>query len=208
MLRRRSLVVVIACAVAALFMPGTAEAVTLDGAEWQATGTNSCQFEIWYAESGGNLHPGTMTAGAGQYCAYATTQELWLYIVDGEGDVLAAKGTEGLPGGFTPLGLGPVGVGLPVWSGSQYLDPGQGTVTELTVQLPAPTAGHVYTVYAAAEDASNCEEGPCTSPPPPPVQPHAGTEQKPFGFACWSFHPSPQMDTHCDQQLTVVGKGT
>ena len=193
---------------ALLMLPGTAGAVTLDGAEWQSVWTNSCTFEIWYAESGGNLHPGTLTAGTGQYCSYATTQRLDFYVVEGEADPAAAKGTEGLPGGVAPLGGGYVGAGIVLWSGSQYLDPGQSNVTQLTVQLPAPTAGQVYTVYAHAENASNCEEGPCDEPAPPPVQPHAGTQQKPFGPACWSGHPDPQIDTYCDQQLTVVGKGT
>ena len=193
---------------AVLLLPGTAHAVTLDGAEWQSVTTNSCTFEVWYAESGGNLHPGTLTAGAGQNCSYATTQRLELYVVDGEGDVVAAKGSEGLPGTSEPLVPGPVEAGVEIWSGSQYLDSGQGDVTQLTVQLPAPTAGEVYTVYAHAENASNCADGPCDEPAPPPVQPHAGTQQKPFGPACWSGQASPQIDTYCDQQLTVVGKGT
>ena len=206
--RTRALVFGIALAAVPLLLPGTASGVTLSGAEWQSIATNSCQFTIWYAESGGNLHPGTLTAGGGQYCSVSSDQYLSVAVVDGEGDVLAAKGTEGLPGGTNDLGLGPVGAGITLWSQDEFLGGGQGTFIEFTVQLPAPTAGELYTVYAHADNASNCEFGPCDNPPPPPVQPHAGDAQEPYGDACWESHPSPQIDTHCDQQLTVVGKGT
>jgi hypothetical protein len=184
-MRRFRVVVAVVAAGSLAVLTGHAGAASLTPrSRWQSTGENSCRYTSWYAQSGTNLRPGPVTVGVEEYCSTPTAMSVSLAV-----------------GSLTKVRNGSLY--------SRYLYADASTELSLVAHLPAATAGKVYTVGSEADSASNCEEGPCSAPPPPPVRPHQGQRVgDPAGQECTNGHPDPQIDTWCTYQFVIVGTGT